>query len=104
MNVVSYKPQKFSFLKVRHNPRNLDEKTLTPRCILITRQCSVQISSRTNQSQVRKGLREIPKMPAVSAQFLRIESKMVRVPQQLLQQQLRFFQVAGASQAFHIPK
>src|SRR2546427_12315452 len=78
-------------------------KTLTPRCILITRQCSVQISSRTNQSQVRKGLREIPKMPAVSAQFLRIESKMVRVPQQLLQQQLRFFQVAGASQAFHIP-
>lgn len=38
---------------------------LAPDCVFISRQCSVQISCGTDQSQLRNSLREIAEMPAI---------------------------------------
>jgi len=53
---------------------------------------------------MRERLREIPKMPPVSTQFFRIKTEVVRVAQQLLKQQLRFFQLTRTSQTFDVPE
>ena len=77
---------------------------LTPHSIFITRKGSVQVGGRADQREMCKRLGEVPEMPTVGTQFFRVQSKVVRVPQQLLKKQLCFFQFAGPRETLHVPK
>src|SRR5437899_8288296 len=53
---------------------------------------------------MRKRLGKVAEMTAICSELFRIEPEVIGISEQFFKEQLRLFQLAGASQAFDVPK